>query len=219
MALSIEIVGRGFSIRNYRKTADVTLAINMTQLLIPCDYAMWADDPRVVTQFSDQEFAALIKASPATLIIPEHLPEFPRSITYPLDDVLNRFGIDWLNCTPAYAIAWAMYKGFTEIHCHGLDFAIPADDPDVEDRAGQRRCVEMWLNHAKWQGYEIKLNPATFLFNHNREGLKELIAEGDHGREILTGVAHHYLSREAYLYGYQNGIPTDLTFDLGYEPE
>lgn len=213
MTKSIEIVGHGFSIRNYTKTADVTMAVCATQVLIPCDYGIWADDFRGVdNQFTTKEFLEEVRKSNSITLLPYEDKRWRFSESYPLDEVLRNFGIDWLCGTPAYAVAWAILRGYKEIHCHGLDFVVAANTPDAQARRTQRRCLEMWLNYAKHRGIKVRLNAATFLFDHNREILPKLLKDSP---EVLSEVQHYYSGVDDYFYGYQQGLP-DLSFDLGY---
>jgi hypothetical protein len=43
-------------------------------------------------------------------------------VEYPLEDVINSTGMVYYNSTAAYAVAFAIHIGATQISLHGFDF-------------------------------------------------------------------------------------------------
>jgi hypothetical protein len=82
-------------------------------------------------------------------------PEIPQSEAYPLAEMICRFG-HYFTCSQAYALAYAIHKGYSSIALYGCDF--------TEDYLGyhppawsQRANMEYLLGYARGMGIEIEL--------------------------------------------------------------
>ena len=207
---TLEIVGSGFSLRNYWKSADVTWGICNTMAIIDhCDMGWFMDD---------LDYLTLLEKLPPDLnktnipIMSCSTPVgFPTAQMYPLNLIVHQFGIDWLNNTVAYAVAYAIAtEQFDEIHFHGVDYMT-----NEANRKQERRCTEMWINYAKHRGIKIKINPLSFLFDTNKKHLAELAPEvSDEMRKLWKLHEGH----DDYFYGWQSGLP-QLECDWGYNQE
>lgn len=56
----------------------------------------------------------------------EVYPDVPMSVKYPLQEILDMLVRPYFNktpfgSTPAYALAWGIYKGYPEIECYGIE--------------------------------------------------------------------------------------------------
>ena len=78
----------------------------------------------------------------------------------------------YFNNTGAYAIAYAIYYGYEEIHLHGIDYG-----GAFEKRDNQRGCTEYWCGIAEGMGIKVLVNPASLL-------LDRLKKEALHGRKL-----------------------------------
>ena len=101
----------------------------------------------------------------ASMTIPvymqEKYPDIPSSIKYPLDKMIEEFGIPRSNTNHkpdayftnsiSFMTALAIYEGFTEIHIYGVDMAI-----GIEYQA-QRPSCEYYLGIAKGRGIKLYL--------------------------------------------------------------
>lgn len=84
-----------------------------------------------------------------------------RDVNLQFDEMLKFFRTEniWLNCTPAYMIAYAIFLGFQRICLAGIDFYC-----DDEIRKGQRQCVEEWLRFGASKGIAIEIARRSSLF-------------------------------------------------------
>ena len=79
--------------------------------------------------------------------------EFPASVEYPLEEVINCVGSSYFNTGVAYAIAYAIYIGVKELALYGIDFSYK--DRHVAESG--RGCVEYHIREAVQRGIDIKV--------------------------------------------------------------
>lgn len=101
----------------------------------------------------------------ASMTIPvymqEKYPDIPPSVKYPLDKMIEEFGIERSNTNHkpdayftnsiSFMIALAIYEGFKEIHVYGVDMAIGVEYIE------QRPSCEYYLGIAKGRGIKLYL--------------------------------------------------------------
>ena len=83
----------------------------------------------------------------------------PKSIEYPLGDVLLHFPYNYFTCTFAYQIALAMHEGFKTIGLFGVDL----DTGTARERTVEKACVEFWMGLALGSGVRIALHDQSKL--------------------------------------------------------
>lgn len=83
-------------------------------------------------------------------------PDVPCSVTYPLDEAIERFGNYFTN-TISYMIALAIMEGFEEIGIYGVDMSTAVE------YAAQRPSCEYYLGIAKGKGMKVTVHPAADL--------------------------------------------------------
>jgi len=162
---SVEIVGRGSSIRNYVRSADETWGITLCHAALEhCSLGWWMDDIDIYgTDSAIGRTLADPNKIPCRYMTSKAHPNMPMGIEYPLQEIIDFFELeeentDWFNNTVAYAVAYAIYKGYDEIHLHGIDYM-----GDTEIRLRQKECTTFWLGVAMGRGIRIRVNPASFL--------------------------------------------------------
>lgn len=79
----------------------------------------------------------------------QHFPEFPTSIPYPLQQVVERFGSKYFTNSISYMVALSLLEGFEEIWITGVDMAC-----DSEYQT-QRASVEWWIGLAQGMGVKV----------------------------------------------------------------
>lgn len=89
--------------------------------------------------------------------------DYPTTQDYPLEWVLNRVHMPYMNSTIAYALALAIAVGVKEIGLYGCDFSYP----QAHKRERGRGCIEFWVAIALSRGITIKYNPHTTLLDWN----------------------------------------------------
>jgi len=174
----IAILGLGPSLDQYlditkrqggrTKFCDETWAINALGEVFSCDLVFHMDDVRIqeirAAAAPASNIAAMlkwIKSSPVPVVTSRTHPDYPALVAFPLEDVLNHLGHDYFNSTAAYAIAFAIHTGASQISVFGMDFTYP----NVHDAEKGRACVEFWLGQAHARGIKINLPKTTTLMD------------------------------------------------------
>jgi hypothetical protein len=174
---SVAIVAMGYSNVDYfhavthldtPKIADEIWAINAMGKLIQCDKIFHMDSFDIGTAFS--KYLPHIGVPVFTKRAHDDLPN---TVTYPLQEVIRYVGIPYFNNTVAYALAYAMYSGFEEIHMYGCDFTYP----DSHIAESGRACAEFLMGIAVSRGIRIRVAPNSTLFD--QETKRPLYSYGD----------------------------------------
>ena len=79
----------------------------------------------------------------------------PNSELFPIDDMPRKYFTSSL----AYMIAYAIYKGATDIRLYGVPLVLK------EEYLEQKSCVEFWLGVATGKGIEVVVHGRTSLFS------------------------------------------------------
>ena len=77
--------------------------------------------------------------------------DLPTSIPFPLDEMPSKY----FNNSIAYMVAYAIYKGATEIEMFGVSFFVR------EEYLVQRPCVEFWIGIALAKGIKVTVHDPT----------------------------------------------------------
>jgi len=88
--------------------------------------------------------------------------EFPTSITYPFEDVINTIGYSYFRTTPAYAAAFAIHIGVKQLRLYGCDYIYPTSS--YKHEAG-RANLEFILGIGMTMGMEVWVPPTTTLLD------------------------------------------------------
>ena len=174
----IAILGLGPSLDQYlditkrqggrSKFCDEAWAINALGDVFACDLIFHMDDVRIQQIRADaapaSNIAAMLvwlKTSKVPVVTSRAHPDYPALVEFPLEDVLNHLGHDYFNSTAAYAVAFAIHTGATQISCFGMDFTYP----NTHDAEKGRACVEFWLGQAHARGIKINMPKTTTLMD------------------------------------------------------
>ena len=82
------------------------------------------------------------------VIMQESFVNIPKSIKYPLNEIVQKFHSTYFLCTMNYQIALAMYLGYKELHLYGFNMIF-------NDDLIQRWSMEYWLGRAEQSGIKI----------------------------------------------------------------
>ncbi len=174
----IAILGLGPSLDQYSdmvkrlggrsRFCDEVWTINALGDVFACDLVFHMDDVRIqeirAAAAPASNIAALltwIKTSKVPVVTSRKHPDYPALVEFPLEDVLNNLGHDYFNNTAAYAVAFAIHTGATQISVFGMDYTY-ANKHDAEKG---RACVEFWLGQAHARGIKINLPKTTTLMD------------------------------------------------------
>jgi hypothetical protein len=81
----------------------------------------------------------------------------PSSVTYPLQQILDKWHSDYFRSSISYMIAYGIWAGFTTIGLWGIDLVAGSEYEH------QKANAEFWLGMANALGVEIVLPEATAL--------------------------------------------------------
>ena len=69
--------------------------------------------------------------------------ELPKSIEFPIEDVVKKMGIDYFVCSPSYMIAHAIYEGVDKLTLHGMYSVM-----DSLEYINHVACINFWIGRA-----------------------------------------------------------------------
>jgi len=144
------------SIHNGGPEPDQVWAINVMGSIIKHDLLFHMDDIRV------QEERAKLKPNLARwlewmkhhnvpIVTCRAFEDYPATVEYPLEDVLNDIKLPYINSTSAYALLYAIWLRIPAIGLFGMDFSY-ADQHKAEKG---RACVEFWIRYAMDRGLTV----------------------------------------------------------------
>lgn len=180
----VAIVGLGPSINEYISHTtlaggrsvlfDEVWAINAAGGVIDCDMVFHMDDMAIqeirAKESPGQQVDGMLKWLKTTakpVMTSRTYPRYPATVSFPLEEVIRLFGTWYFNSTAAYAVAYAIYRGATEISLFGFDFTYPGAEKAERGRA----CVEYYLGWARAKGITIALPSTTSLMDSVNPGL------------------------------------------------
>lgn len=86
----------------------------------------------------------------------EQYPDVPRSIAFPLDEIIDRFHVRYFTSSVAYALALACYQGYKRLELYGVEMETGTE------YSHQRPGVALWLGVARGLGIELDLHMTLF---------------------------------------------------------
>jgi hypothetical protein len=176
---SVAIVGLGASHRDYIsecgltgsrwRVADEVWAINAMANIIDWDRAFAMDHPDLplIKEYIEKNglssYEGYKKATKPIFCSDVH-QDYPFE-KYPLEEVVTKVGIPYMNNTVAYAIAYAIYLGVDEIKLYGIDFTYDDEERQHIYEKG-RACVEFLIGIALSRGIKLGLAESTTLLDN-----------------------------------------------------
>ena len=98
-------------------------------------------------------------------------PEFPTSISYPLENVINTLGYSYFISTPAYAAAFAIHIGVKKLKIYGCDY-VYANNIYIAESG--RANMEFILALGMTMGMQVEVAPSSTLLETNRHIIDHL---------------------------------------------
>jgi hypothetical protein len=92
--------------------------------------------------------------------------EYPMSVTYPLEDVINSIGYSYFLSTPAYAAAYAIHLGVKHLKVYGCDYVYKNNLYLAESG---RANLEFILAVGMMKGVTVEIAPTSTLIAQNRD--------------------------------------------------
>lgn len=145
----------------YRAVADEIWAINKMGGVIFHDIMWRMDDLMHNRELMYPEYLRWLKTHPFIVTSTAYPDEFPGSVEFPIEKVLQKIGMPYFNTTPAYALAYAIYLEIPRIHLYGCDYTYP-EQRMVEEGKG---CFEWLMGIAFARNLTLLLGPNTSLLD------------------------------------------------------
>jgi hypothetical protein len=174
--------------------------------LHPRNWATGGDSP---TGFfgRPKEHMDFLRAFDGVVWMQEADPDIPNSRRYPLAEVSEAFGREYLTSTFAYQLALALWehhngKPLKSLYMFGVNLSA------LEEYVGQRPCAEYWLGRLEQAGVAVNIPPGASLLKgplYPRKG-------DDMGALAVKRLAHR---RDKYMASWANAntalsMQTDL---------
>jgi hypothetical protein len=103
-----------------------------------------------------REHLKLVKKKGIPMFCTTEFKNIPNIKRYPIEDIIKRWGSDYFGSGCDYAIAYALYKGFTEIHLYGILMTVTEDE-----YYHQKPSVEHWGGVAIGSGAKFLVHDST----------------------------------------------------------
>jgi hypothetical protein len=116
------------------------------------DYSLWGDFEAQMDKLSRR------KAKD------KGIPYYDLS-NYPLDKIIEFFGVDYFSSTVDFAIALAIYEGFTEIDMYGVNMQ------NETEYAYQKAGADFWVGQALGRGIKVQIFGKFTSLLKTRDGL------------------------------------------------
>lgn len=118
---------------------------------------------------------------------------YPNIHAYPIDAVVGWAGIDYFQCTAAYAIAYALYIGVRRIDLCGITGS--------ENYEHQNPCLSYWIGRGHGMGVDIRANGTSSRLLRTDTGIPCAPVQ----RQTRYGYDREPLGARAFLEGVVNG--------------
>ena len=128
---------------NKRGVADEVWVINKMGVIVEHDVLFRMDDLKTRYECNDKRYSGgnagkdginihdtydqFLREHTKPIITSTAYPEYPSSVEYPLEAVINTIGYSYFRSTPAYAAAFAIHIGVKQLRLYGLDYVYPTD--------------------------------------------------------------------------------------------
>ena len=222
----VAIIGLGPSSAEYldivkrqggrHRFCDQVWTINAMGSVFACDLVFHMDDVRIqevrAKARPESNIAAMLewmRCSQVPIVSSRTHDDYPSIVEFPLEDVLNTLGHAYFNSTAAYAIAFAIYAGATEISVFGMDFSYE----NVHHAEKGRACVEFWLGKAHERGIKLNFPKNTTLMDSLHTDQQRLY--GYDTRDVSMQVDGDGVLRVQYTE--RNTLPTAEEIERAYD--
>lgn len=164
---------------NRRGVADEVWVINKMGVIIKHDVLFRMDDLKIKYDCNNKTYAggnvpggakihdtfdSFLRQHNRPIITSKAYPEYPTSVEYPLEAVINTIGYSYFRTTPAYAAAFAIHIGVKQLRLYGLDYVYPKDKYRAESG---RANLEFILGIGMTMGMEVYVSPKSTLLDSN----------------------------------------------------
>lgn len=147
--------------------ADETWVVNKLASVLDHDLLFRMDDLRIVRDCNNRvakngetahkNYTDWLKKHNKPIITSTAYPEFPTSIAFPLEEVINNLNTHYFLSTPAYAVAFAIHIGVKTMKLYGLDYVYKENKYVSEAGRGNVEYLLSIAHHCRG----IRVEPAA----------------------------------------------------------
>lgn len=141
----LHILGRGEGWQDAPQGGDKWCVNEIYRPDVTMMWDMHKDDAWGVQQQRERENAEVLGIPVMTLE------------TYPLEDIVLHFDTGFFNNSLCYMLAYAIYRGYTEINMWGCNMAV-GDNGDSNFYVPEHPGVEFWCGMAKGKGIKLVIH-------------------------------------------------------------
>ena len=150
---TITLIANGLSAHMYPVEGDV-LGLNYAFAINKLDRLSLIDEEKWFIAKNGESFYTLINELNIPILVQKHWKDLKNQIIYPLEEIIEKFGIEYFTCSQAYILALALYEGYEKIHLAGWDNHV-SNTLDIEwNNIGWDEiiCQNFWLGLLKvWE--------------------------------------------------------------------
>lgn len=103
------------------------------------------------------DFAAWLKTAQIPVFMAKREPDIPMSVRYPIEAIVEKYGVDYFTSTISYMIAYGIWAGFKTIGIWGVDLIVG------KEYFYQKPCAEFWIGVGSGAGVDFKIPDASAL--------------------------------------------------------
>jgi len=177
-ATRMNYVGAVMKAGDPKGVADETWVINKLGCVYKHDLVFRMDDLRVPRKINQRVLldkdgidvhtrqTGWMKKHDKPIVTSTAYPEFPTSIAFPLEDVINTIGYSYFLTTPAYAAAFAIHIGVKHLKLYGCDFTYPQPEYRAIAESGKAN-MEFILAIGMMKGMQVEIAKNSTLLGTN----------------------------------------------------
>jgi SAM-dependent methyltransferase len=149
-----------------------------------------------------------MKKTTTPIITSRKHEDYPSLVEFPLEEVINKYKIEYFNSTAAYAIAYAIHTGVEKLIIFGHDYTYP----DAHDAEKGRACCEFWIGTAVANGVKVEFPQSTTLMDSIYPRDKRL-----YGYDTLDVHVKKVDDRLNYSFTEKKTLPTAAQIEAEYD--
>jgi hypothetical protein len=174
---SVAIVAMGLSSQSYiisaagqgtRRIFDEVWGINVMGDLLQCDRVFLMDHIQNfktdgnIPEHLQHGYDDFLRRCRVPVYTSEANSDYPCTVDFPLEEVINDLKFSYLNNTVAYAIGYAIYLGVKDLYLFGCDYNY---NNGIDGCEPGRACVEFLLGIAASRGIKLHVAESSSLLD------------------------------------------------------
>ncbi len=190
-ASKIDFLNETMTTGNKRGVSDEVWVINKLGVIVEHDMLFRMDDLKSSYDCNNKQYTGgsvkpgttihdtydtFLRNHNKPIVTSKAYSEYPTSLEYPLESIINLIGYSYFRTTPAYAVAFALYIGVKQLRIYGCDYVYPTDKYRAESG---RANMEFIMGIAMTMGLEIYVSPKSTLMDANINQIEKMYGYKD----------------------------------------